>query len=553
MLVGISESFEEPTWLGTLLPFLRKTLATMSLSGVSGEQLDQEVINLLREVCRVYYINHDRLASTELGYNVFFTIVQAMRHGYFETERFTEILAMVVVYHLKAGQMDALQWLPHMLLPSISHNYKTTKAIHEALMIICGLETSSFGVETSSSVRINDHEVIEMVCIALSPLRTNAADEFWKNLFLNFGHFVDGQPKASVKLLHSIKCEVDSMIKAGAVDLTRIASLTELLSAIVIHGLPDHQLPFLFELTVKAMVLHPDGASLYSQDMLAKIVQDVEAYNEPSKLSQYALMEALAYFGPRLRVSIARIAPHLCLADQDAQVRATAMESMLSRDFKHLIASSAGDIFQACDYGTIVERPSEDGSEKIGLQSFMLGSALCPLLAELCIQNPRHLGECVLRILSTETVCAENNLMHEPIQVTAALDRIAEYVPSDHLKQFLRSMDGNPLFSALSRLSGNWNTVVNSLGSEKDMDRAIVIEFEADPVVLKPLQSTERENLWDRIRTLGRNPTSSRRSQVSETILTLDVEMSNVLDGNSEMDQNQANILLSRVLTSDAV
>ena len=80
-----------------------------------------------------------------------------------------------------------------------------------------------------------------------------------------------------------------------------------------------------------------------------------------------------------------------------------------------------------------------------------------------------------------------------------------------------------------------------------------MIEFEADPVVLKPLQSTERENLWDRIRTLGRNPTSSRRSQVSETILTLDVEMSNVLDGNSEMDQNQANILLSRVLTSDAV
>ena len=89
-----------------------------------------------------------------------------------------------------------------------------------------------------------------------------------------------------------------------------------------------------------------------------------------------------------------------------------------------------------------VERPAEDGSEKIGIQSFALASALCPVLAELCIKEMSFISEAVLRIISAASVCAENDIMDQPVQVVDALNRIAGQVQEETLHQFLLSDRG---------------------------------------------------------------------------------------------------------------
>jgi hypothetical protein len=115
----------------------------MPLQGVSGSQHDQEVVNLVREACRIFYLNIDKIPSPGMGQSVFLTVTQAIRHGYYETERFTELIAIIVHRHYALGHRQVYQWLPTLLLPSISSNLKTSRAIYEALLITLGTVYSS--------------------------------------------------------------------------------------------------------------------------------------------------------------------------------------------------------------------------------------------------------------------------------------------------------------------------------------------------------------------------------------------------------------------------
>lgn len=189
MLVGLGEEFTEKAWKKSLLPFIRERLSLMSFQGVSGSQFDQEIVNLCRECCRVYYLNTDRNPSQELGYELCLTLTQAIRHGYYETERFSEIFATILLYHFRALGLSGLvsqepaperrahplnnllliNWLPSLFLPTISHNLKTSRVFFEILMIVLGLESSSFGIETSNVVRTSDDKwVIQKVMRQLS-------------------------------------------------------------------------------------------------------------------------------------------------------------------------------------------------------------------------------------------------------------------------------------------------------------------------------------------------------------------------------------------------
>ncbi|OQR85318.1 hypothetical protein ACHHYP_11949, partial [Achlya hypogyna] len=142
-------AFPDALWTDELLPFARSELAKLPLQGVSGSQRDQEVVNLVREACRLYYLNIDRVPSVLLGQSVFFSVTQAIRHGYYETERFTELLALVMHRHYSLGHRQVYQWLPSLLLPTVASNLKTGRALSEALGICLGLETSAFGCENA--------------------------------------------------------------------------------------------------------------------------------------------------------------------------------------------------------------------------------------------------------------------------------------------------------------------------------------------------------------------------------------------------------------------
>ncbi|RHY34853.1 hypothetical protein DYB32_001840 [Aphanomyces invadans] len=95
-LIGrTSHVFAPAVWTDLVLPFARycgkmchsvtdwrrAQLALLPLQGVSGNQRDQEIVNLVREACRLYYLNIDRVPPPLLGRNVFLTVIQAIRHG----------------------------------------------------------------------------------------------------------------------------------------------------------------------------------------------------------------------------------------------------------------------------------------------------------------------------------------------------------------------------------------------------------------------------------------------------------------------------------------
>lgn len=167
-LVGCSEVFSENTWIYTLLPFIRTSIANMSDSGVSGNLTHQEIIHLLREACRLYYLNHDRSPSVEFGYHLFISVTQAVRHGYYETERFTEILASIALYHIPMEQESVATWVVQLLLPSVSHNYKTTRAFHEVIISILGLSSSSFGTEFALLASSTDPTLLQHLACSLT-------------------------------------------------------------------------------------------------------------------------------------------------------------------------------------------------------------------------------------------------------------------------------------------------------------------------------------------------------------------------------------------------
>ena len=106
-VAGLSYRFSTTTWSEWLLPFLRTQLDNMSLRGISGRQVEQEVVDLLRDCARHFYLNDgkDQSHRTNLifGKQLYYCVIEAMRHGYIETEGFSRIAAVVLARHMSDG------------------------------------------------------------------------------------------------------------------------------------------------------------------------------------------------------------------------------------------------------------------------------------------------------------------------------------------------------------------------------------------------------------------------------------------------------------------
>ena len=73
-------------------------------------ETEQELVNLLRECVRCFYMKSSVHTSEELGRLCFDSMVNAMKRGYGETERFPDLIALVMSRH-----KSALGWLQDVL------------------------------------------------------------------------------------------------------------------------------------------------------------------------------------------------------------------------------------------------------------------------------------------------------------------------------------------------------------------------------------------------------------------------------------------------------
>ena len=108
-VAGISDRFSAETWTKWLLPFIMRQMNKMSLRGISGRQVEQETIDLLRDCARHFYLGEYRCCShttSAFGEQLYRCIIEAIRHGYIETEGFPRIAAIVVGHHLGEGKQE---------------------------------------------------------------------------------------------------------------------------------------------------------------------------------------------------------------------------------------------------------------------------------------------------------------------------------------------------------------------------------------------------------------------------------------------------------------
>ena len=192
-VAGLSYRFSNETWCQWLLPFIRKQLDNMSLRGISGRQLEQETVDLLRDCARHFYLNdakdRQHRPSLAFGEQLYYCVIEAIRHGYIETEGFSRVAAVVIARHMhdssdesnnstsynnevggKVGSNDksntsnasnasgdngnnggtasrhikeVLNWVRYTLSDHVCHSIKTVRAIHEIFLTLLGLESSS--------------------------------------------------------------------------------------------------------------------------------------------------------------------------------------------------------------------------------------------------------------------------------------------------------------------------------------------------------------------------------------------------------------------------
>lgn len=144
----------------------------MSVAGVSGNEDDQDVINLLRDLAHFLLNSSTRLIDYNVGHELFLTLLLAMRRGYIETERFPEITANVISYYsvspfsLPAGTQstinDSSKWIEEIFVDS-DDRLRDMRAITEVLGIVLGIKE----VESTINSKVNPEvsEVVIEVCL----------------------------------------------------------------------------------------------------------------------------------------------------------------------------------------------------------------------------------------------------------------------------------------------------------------------------------------------------------------------------------------------------
>lgn len=444
-VAGLGDKFSPDTWLKFLLPFLNKEISRMSLQGVSGNMLEQEIIDFVRECVRIFYINKDQVPPYALGSSLFSTILEAIRHGYIETERFPALAAMVCASHFEEG---SLKWLEAALSPAICHTHKISRAIYEILMRLLGVYDDADALPAGS---IQQQHVLKIIC----ETATGPAFAFLTDLSKNSTAFMIEQEEMIRQALFSVQRVVEKMVSNRQVELELLGTITDFLRQLALIITPANA-TLLFDLTLRSMALSPLGnTTAYSDETLCMIIEKVP---NGVPLSLPAVEEALRSAGPQTRYALTEFVPHLCLQDKDSTVRAQALRVLAKRP--DMLPSYAEWIIKSCVKNTKIMY--HDG--ELDLHDNELAIAGAPLLGLLAIVHPPAIHESLRLLCAASDVTAKNDSLNLPNQtVVNAISRIATESNQMKLTNYVISTEGIKLLPRLEKLSPAWKSFTQQL------------------------------------------------------------------------------------------
>ena len=511
-----NSNYSERIWLKCLFPLIRSEISKMNVQGVSGDELEQEIIDLLRDCARIKYLNNggDQVLGFEFANELYFLLLEAIQHGYIETEGFPRICAQMLLVHSEDkvdleklhnssnensneyrrlsgfGQKydandtkdviiegfvdDAFhgsilkKWLKGAFDDAICHKHKTRRAIHEMAMSLIGLNSTSWGLDSESlSKELSD----DVLSILTSPPHNAATLEFWNEIARSFPSFLEERKRFIPELLKGIETDVNAMIFSGVIDAYHWAGIVETLTVLA-SRLSSENAVQLFELFLKVIAMSPpsdieddtNARTMYSDECLSHIVSQIEI---GAKLSPYAVQEALQIGGTKTKMELAKHIPWAMLRDAHPLVREVAME-YLSKQDKSIIYQCVDDIIFAsmpdnCDYC----ESKETGEEDVAIYDLNIARGATKILAILPCVAPHHVGLCLERLVWSAKITAENHPQSKPSkEVLNSIDGILYSTDASAILKYFLTRDGIRLISKLSKLSPNWATYLKNMQNQ---------------------------------------------------------------------------------------
>ncbi|RHY18108.1 hypothetical protein DYB36_003250 [Aphanomyces astaci] len=377
---------------------------------------------------------------------------------YIETERFTEILALILHRHYSMGHVQVYQWIPTLLLPEVAHNHKTRRALVEALLIALGLQNSAFGLENAIISAETSKAISDAFSVIVAKLRSGPADMLWQEICLNFGQFVLEHRPALSALLHSINLELDACAMRGVIGVDRLESLTELLYAMSTR-IDSTDAFAVVQLSLQLIQLGagPSTANMFE----GTLVNAFNLMSEKDSLDLITTELALSICGPRARAALARYVPHMCLEDVDPTVRQAALRFILPHP--DLIRTHSLAVIRSLYWIHHPMFKAEDASATLCVDQLALATEACPVLVVLAEVAPLYVKECVLKLLSAANISAVNDPLNEAKFISPHLDEVAIKVPRNALIRLVLSPAGIALLPLLVFLSAKWQQLVQEM------------------------------------------------------------------------------------------
>ncbi|KYQ92223.1 hypothetical protein DLAC_07070 [Tieghemostelium lacteum] len=343
VLINNSNRFTKSTWINVLLPFLKTRIEAMKLQGVSGIQSEQSVIECVRECSRLFYLDSTRDMSyqdnNELGHRLLMTIVEAIRHGYFETERFSVVCSIIIINHLPAS----LEWFQDIINPQTCNSHKTSRGIFEVFLQLLGfteveesitlqtLKTENIGKVIHQIIQIKNHIAFSLMSTCLK--------------FKSGKRFLSDNPYFVNILIQSIKDVIlESLNKEQYLSIDQSESVTELIKNLtsVVHPFDS---PMLFNLALQTLsMVPPSFSSAFGDESLSHMIDKVSE-NVPLCMSDIEL--GLKLGGAETRYSLCSFVPQFCIKDDDPYIRCQALRALEKRE--DLVALVYKDIISSCD------------------------------------------------------------------------------------------------------------------------------------------------------------------------------------------------------------
>eukprot|EP00946_MAST-07B_sp_MAST-7B-sp1_P002143 g2143.t1 len=531
-VAGISGRFSAETWTKWLLPFIMRQMNKMSLRGISGRQVEQETIDLLRDCARHFYLGEYRCSSirtSAFGEQLYRCIIEAIRHGYIETEGFPRIAAIVVARHLGEGKQEtdfsengsntaagydqrkesktnnhihdtvhmahatnlkhsALDWIRFALTDKVCHSLKTMRAMHEIILTLLGLESSSgigfdFDATTKgysvNTISKRDHEeVVLSVTTCGTTHDAIACLSLWSVLCTSYPVFVTQHEFVVTQLLLTIREDLDRSLQQRGCTVEWWAAAMRMLCALA-GCITESNAPLLFDQVLKVTAICPAGeasslAAHCGDSTIASIVDKISVSNSMDgiavPISQPAIFECIRRAGVLTRQSLARIVPGMLLLDLDARVRTAALVAMEKQPTDALLNAS-GAVFGACLFNSSQKAAANenDGSTSIQLYDIDVAIACAPVVARLAVCDKT--GSCIVpaieRLVWAARVTAEGSHLGETHEaVLKALSFISVNLDPTTIERFCVSADGQPWLGPLRAISSNWKAIVDSLVDE---------------------------------------------------------------------------------------